>query len=100
MPIWLGLTIAAFASLGVGLVTMVVCLLLEEVFRALRQSHRIAVVCIRTRLFQRRNPTLREWWRCFCREVFSEYTSLEISFIEIPHDPSKPMRSALRRYLP
>lgn len=83
------------ASIGAAVVAFVVGLFVEEVWRAGRQSLRVAAVAIRVHLADRRRVSCREWWRAFKRELFSSYSSLIIGFIEIPRDPSKPLRARL-----
>jgi hypothetical protein len=82
--------------IGFTVVGFVVGSVLQEIFRAIRQSHRVVSVSIRAGGGERRSPTWREWWRAFRYDFCSSYSSLVIRFIEIPRDPSKPMRSRLR----
>lgn len=84
-----------FAAIGVGVVTFVLCLLVGELNRAIRQSHRVATVAVRAGGGPRRKIRYKEWRRAFKREFGSSYSSLIIRFVEIPHDPSKPLRARL-----
>lgn len=84
-----------FTAIGVGIVTFLICLLIGELNRAIRQSHRVATVAVRAGGGPRRKITYREWRRAFKREFGSSYSSLIIRFVEIPHDPSKPLRARL-----
>jgi hypothetical protein len=72
-------------------------LLLKEILRAAKQSHRVASIVIRTKLNERRPPTLKEWGSCFLDDLFKSYDSLEISYITIPYNPKNPIRSALKK---
>jgi hypothetical protein len=81
--------------IGAVVVWLVVLRVIQEVIRSLRQSHRVATIYVRTHVCERRPPTLREWAFSFRQELFSSYDSLIIAFIEIPHDPSKPLRARL-----
>jgi hypothetical protein len=83
-----------FTMIGVFVVSFFVFYLLSETVRAIRQSHRVATVHIRVSTAERRRPTVREWWYCFIREFDRKYDYLTIGFINIPHNPSKPMRGA------
>lgn len=82
-----------FACIGAGVVAFVSWLFVAEVYRALRQSRRVAAVVIRRSSMVRRRITCREWAYSFRREFFSSYSSLIVGFIEIPRDPSKPLRA-------
>lgn len=53
MPLWVNLSITAFAAVGVGVVTFILCLIVGEFVRAARQAYRFSVVCIRLRLRRR-----------------------------------------------
>lgn len=69
----------------------------KELYRAIRNSHRVATVAVRTSQ-QRRRPNWREWWFAFKNDIFSGYTELQIGWVGIPRDPSAPLRNRLPRY--
>lgn len=81
----------------VGSVVVATCvsLVLREAIRAVRQGLRVAAVA--TRIYSRRRPSLKEDWFAIKREFCRSYSSLIIGFVEIPHDPSKPLRARLPR---
>lgn len=84
-----------FACIGAGMVAFILFLFAAEVIRALRQSKRVAAIAIRRSNMKRRRITCREWVWAFRREFFSSYDSLIIGFIEIPRNPSKPLRARI-----
>lgn len=95
MSIVMVAAIALFAAIGVGVVTFLAGLLIGEIVRAVRQSHRVATVSARV-FKRRRKPTWREWYYAFRREFFNGYTALRIGWIEIPHNPNERLRSSRR----
>lgn len=80
-----------FATIGFGVVAAIVMQFLAEIVRAARQSKRVAAISIR-RTTGARKITARQWAYAFRRELFSGYDSLIVGSVEIPHDPSKPIR--------
>ena len=93
MSMWL----LPFTLAGLIGFAMLLSSVLLELCRAARQAARVAAISIRVRLRERRRPTIREWWYCFCREITDGYDSLIIGFIEVPRDPMKPIRARLPR---
>lgn len=90
--IWL---LFPFTLVGLAIAGFLVGLVIEEFFRAIRKGHRVASVSIRAGGGERRKPTWREWWIAFRYDFFSSYSSLVIRLIEIPRNPSEPMRARL-----
>ena len=91
---WWIIPFSVCAAIGAGGIALVAWSFLSEIVRAVRQSHRVATVHVRVSLAERRRPTWREWWFSFRRELFRSYSYLTIGFINIPHNPSEPMRGA------
>jgi hypothetical protein len=89
------LLVTPFASIGVGVVAVIACLLFGEIVRAIRQGHRVSTVAARV-FERRRKATWREWYYAFRREFFNGYAVLRIGWIEIPHDPNERLRSSRR----
>jgi len=89
--------VSALTVIG-GLVVLVFFAgFVKELYRAIRNSHRVATVAVRTSQ-RRRRPNWREWWFAFKNDIFSTYTELRIGWIGIPHDHSAPLRNRLPRY--
>lgn len=83
-----------FAAIGVGVVVFLLCLLLQEIDRSIRQGARVAAVCARKYRGQRK-ATPKQILYAIKREFGSSYSSLVVGFVEIPRNPSKPMRARL-----
>lgn len=95
MSTMMAVAIAPFAAIGVGVVTFLANLLIGEILRAVRQSHRVATVSARV-FERRRKPTWREWYYAFRREFFNGYSVLRVGWVEIPHNPNGRLRSSRR----
>lgn len=94
--IWWTMTVLHWTctTVGAGVLLGIAWSFLSEVVRAVRQSHRVAIVHVRVGFGERRRPTWREWWSCFRYEFFRNYSYLTIGFVQIPHNPSERMRGA------
>lgn len=92
---WWIIPLSVCASVGALVIGFIGWVILSEIVRAIRQSHRVATVSVRICMHERRRPTWREWWFAFRREFFrAHYSYLTIGFINIPFNPSEPMRGA------
>lgn len=81
------------ATIGVTLIIKNLWIVIEELCRAIRQSHRVATII--SREYGTRKTTYKQWWYCFKDEVFSYYSTKELSIYEIDYNPSI---KAKRRY--
>lgn len=81
-----------FAVIGVIVFVLAAVSFAREVIRSARQAARVAAVGVRVGAGERRKPSLKEYGFAFRSEFCSSYDSLIIGHVEIPHDPSKPLR--------
>lgn len=74
------------ATIGAILVIDNFWFIAKELYRALRQSHRIATII--SREYGTRNTTYKQWWYCFKDEVFSYYTTKRVAHFIVDYDPN------------
>ena len=90
----MSVVIGSLAFVGGLVVGKVIYEIVRELVRAARQAVRIAHVVARAKGRDNR-PGFRLWWRAFRRDLFSSYSTMTIRFVELPRNPSKPMRARL-----
>lgn len=74
------------AAIGFTLVVDNLWFVVKELYRAAKQSHRIATII--SREYGTRHTTYKQWWYCFKDEVFSYYTNKYVGNYRVDYDPN------------
>jgi hypothetical protein len=88
--------VGTLAFVGGLVVGKVIWDVMRELIRAARQAMRIAHVVARAN-GRREKPSFGLWWSAFRHDFTSSYDSLVIRYVEMPRNPSRPMRARLPR---